>query len=241
MSYKTCTFYLIGCLLFFNTANATEVFPVPFEADYSLHSMGNKIAKMKRRFTHLNNGEYLYHSETNTTGLLSLFRKDHILERSTWHIDDNRIRPLLYNYEHTGGKKDRSVTIQFDWESNQIINSINGSSWQMPLQPDIMDKLLYQLAIMHDLVQGKKAIKYVIADGGKIKLYNFNLLGEELIETPLGELETLKLERHKPNSRRKTTLWCARELGYLPVKVVNIEKDGRKTTAIIESVTGMNF
>ena len=106
----------------------------------------------------------------------------------------------------------------------------------MQTQANIMDKLLYQLAIMNDLKVGKEQLAYTVADGGQIKIYKFNMLGEELIKTPIGVLHTLKLERQKPNSRRKTTIWCARKLNYLPVKVENIEKDGRKTIAIINSL-----
>jgi len=224
-----------------NLAIATGDLPNAFEAEFSLYTKGAKVAKMKRSLSLLENGQFLYRSETYITGLLSLFKKDHIIEQSTWYLHEKQIRPLLYSYEHTGGKKDRNVIIHFDWSSKQITNSINGASWSMQTQPDIMDKLLYQLAIMHDLKVGKEQLAYTIADGGKIKIYNFTMLGEEIIKTPIGNLHTLKLERQRPDSRRKTTLWCAQELKFLPVKVENIETDGRKTTAIINSLSGIDY
>ena len=228
-------------LVFTNQAQSAEGIPGEFVASYSLHSMGTRFADMTRRFSRLDNGNYLYQSETSTVGLLSLFRKDHIIEKSTWHFTDGQLQPLLYSYEHTGGKKDRDVVVKFDWSSRRIINSINGSSWHMPIQAYIMDKLLYQLAIMFDLNKGKDRISYAIADGGKIKNYDFELIGEDMIETPLGVFSALKLVRHKPNSRRRTVIWCARDLGYMPIKVENIENNGRETTAIIETLSGEQF
>ena len=70
-------------------------------------------------------------------------------------------------------------------------------------------------------------------------LPEFEPEGEEIINTPLGKLKTIKLTRHKPNSRRETTLWCALDLHYLPVKVENIEKDDKITVAIIQSLQGL--
>lgn len=225
---------------FYSSVHAVDL-PTPFEASYTLHSMGTKFARMQRSFSRTDNGDYMYHSDTRTVGLFALIRKDNIIEKSTWHFKDGTIQPLFYSYEHKGGKKERDVKVNFDWSKRQITNSINGSSWQMPIQAYIMDKLLYQLAIMYDLDNGKEKISYTVADGGKIKTYDFELVGEETIKTPLGKFQSLKLVRHKPNSKRKTTIWCAKDLGYMPVKVENIENNGRMTTAVIESLTGIEY
>jgi hypothetical protein len=221
--------------------NAEEYTPTLFEADYSIRIKGAQIAKMTRRFSRQESGVYQYYSETRTTGLISLFRKDHIIENSNWELQADKLIPIDYYYDHSGGKKDRKVNISFDWDNNRITNSIDGSSWKMPTSPNVMDKLLYQLAIMYDLKAGKELLQYTVADGGKIKIYNFEILGEEKIKTPLGELLTVKLERHKPNSRRKSTLWCAKDLDYLPIKVENIEKDGKITVALIKSLEGISY
>lgn len=220
---------------------AEQVLPASFQAEFLLYTKGMKVARMEREYSQSPDGEYLYRSETQTTGLISLFRNDLILEETKWMLEGGILKPVHYSYSHTRTKKERQVTIDFNWKKGQITNSINGESWNMPVEPGTLDKLLYQLAIMRDLKEGKSPISYTIADGGKIKTYNFELLGEEMLETPLGELHTLKLSRNKPNSRRETTLWCALELDYLPVRVENIESDGRKTIAVIHSYKGVKY
>lgn len=231
----------VSLLFYALSASGEDFSPTLFEAEYSIRIKGAKIARMKRVFTRLENGTYRYHSETQTTGLAALFRKDKIIETSNWQLDSPRLVPMDYYYDHSGGKKERKVNIAFDWENNRITNSIDGSSWKMPASPQILDKLLYQLAIMYDLQAGKESLRYTVADGGKTKIYNFEFLGEETINTPLGKLETVKLQRHKPNSRRKSTLWCAKDLQYLPVKVENVEKDGKITVALIQSLNGISY
>jgi hypothetical protein len=220
-------------------AGGAAELPVAFEAHYSLYRTGAKVAEMLRVFTRLDNGQYRYRSETRTTGLFRVFRKDHVVEESHWLFQNGELRPLEYLYEHSGGKKDRNVAVTFDWDSQRITNTVNGQSWRMPAEPNVMDKLLYQLAIMHDLKAGRSRLAYTIADGGKIKTYNFELLGQETIKTPLGELNTIKVSRQRPDSLRETVFWCAEKLHFLPVRVENIESDGGRTTVIIDSVTGL--
>ena len=221
-------------------SQAEQVLPAAFRAEFLLYTKGIKVARMEREYSRAADGSYSYRSETQATGLIALLRNDLILEITNWLLEGDNIKPVHYSYSHTRTKKERQVTIDFDWGKRQITNSINGEAWNMPVEPGTMDKLLYQLAIMRDLKSGKSPISYTIADGGKIKTYNFELVGEEMLDTPLGEFHTLKLLRDKPNSRRKTTLWCARELEYLPVRVENIESDGRKTVAVINAYNGTN-
>lgn len=230
---------LLGLLLYLHWAAAAAELPREFEARYSLYRAGAKVAEMLRVFARLGEDRFSYRSETRTTGLFSLFRKDFIVEQSNWLLQDGQLRPLNYLYQHGGGKKQRNVAVAFDWDAQRITNTINGESWRMPAEPEVMDKLLYQLAIMNDLQQGRSQLAYSIADGGKIKVYNFELHGEEVIDTPLGALRTVKVSRQRPDSRRQTVFWCARQLHFLPVRVENVETDGGRTTVLIDSVSGL--
>ena len=228
------------CLAMLSTAAPAESGgSLNFKAKYALYIKGLKVAEMQRRFTRSGDGEYRYRSKTETTGLFSLFRDDKITEESRGRLGTDSAQPLHYQYTQTGSHKQRHVSIRFDWDKKEVINLVNGSTWKMKLEPGVVDKLLYQFIIMRDLSAGKRHLSYVIADGGKTKTYRFDAQGQEVIQTPLGKMLTLKLRRHKPNSRRETTLWCAPALHYLPVKVKNVEKDDKITVAIIQSLKGL--
>lgn len=215
-------------------ADATAV-PPPFEAEYTLYSKGLKVATIKRLFKQQEDGHYLYESHSETKGVLALFRDDEVIERSHWRLTDNGYEPLEYVYQHTGSKKNRDVHINFDWADNEVRMRVNNDNWEMDLEPGTLDKMLYQLAMMRDLGNGVRDIRYRVADGGKIKSYNFETFGRESVETPYGDFEALKVERFRDDRERETLLWCVEELGYLPVKVVHIEPDGLQTTAVLES------
>ena len=209
----------------------------PFEAEYALYAKKTKAAQVMRSLTRLDDGSYEYRSETKTVGLISLFKKLHIVESSRFVQEGGALKSLSYDYKRTGYRKKREVSIEFNQDTGKIKNTVNGDFWHLPMEPAVMDKLLYQLAIMYDLQHGRTPATYQIADGGGIKTYNFEKLGEEEVETPLGSFNTIKMIRHRPDSSRKSIFWCAPDLDYLQVKVEHTEKDGSTTVAVIKSIT----
>ena len=237
---KTVTFVTYLLLTFVYTSlSAVADRVTEFEASYNVYRGGLKVAKMQRTLSKTVDSHMLY-SETKTTGIVSLFRHDKIIEKSIWKSINGKLIPEFYEYDRSGTKKPRNVTVEFDWDKNQIINSVNGSSWKMPSTEGMLDKLLYQYSIMLDLKQGKSKLRYIIADGGKEKIYVFETLGEEFIETPIGKLRTIKLKRQRLDSDRQSIFWSAPDVDYLPVKLEIID-DGKKTVVIIDSLKGLEI
>lgn len=194
---------------------------------------------MRRVMEQSPDGNFVYRSDTHTTGLYSLVRKDRIVEESLWQVADGALRSLAYTYTRSGGSRDRNVAVQFNWDTRRITNTINGESWLMPAVPQVVDKLLYQFALMSDLRSGNSELKYTVADGGKIKIYEIEPLGEESVKTPLGKLQSKKFRHQKLGDDRITTLWCAPQFQYLPVQVEYLEKDGSRVMVVLQSVTGL--
>ena len=213
--------------------------PPVFEAEYSLHRSGIKVAKMRQRIAPLGDSRFEYSSEIKTIGMVSLFRKDHIVENSVWTFQDNELRPERYRYRRSGGKKNRVVAMRFDRQARMITDTESGETWPMPADSTALDKLLYKLALMLDLEAGASEVAYTIADGAKIKQYAFEKIGAERIRVPLGEFDAVKMIRYKDQGRRSVIFWCAEDLRFLPVKVESIGKDRSKTTALIQSLRGI--
>lgn len=239
MNIKSCILIFFLFLSAATGVKAGPVFPTPFKAEYNLYSKGLEVAHIERVLKPQADGTYVYESHSHTVGMLALFRDDRITERSHWRLTDSGFRPLEYIYHHRGSKKNRNVNIKFDWNKAKVRMQVDDDHWQMDLEPDTLDKMLYQLAIMRDLKIGFDTVTYRIADGGKMKTYDFETFGLETIKTPYGDFETLKVERFRDDRERETILWCAQALDYLPVKVVNIEPDGLKTTALLKSYTSL--
>ncbi len=212
-----------------------------FSALYKVDINGLPAGELKRSLTTVQSGERVFRSEMQAKGIFALFKPDRVTESSRFTQHNGRIIPLRYLYQRTGGKKEKMLSLDFDWEKKQIHIDDKIHPWSLPIQDKILDKLVYQLALMSDLANGQSPFDYHIADGGKIKHYLITPLGEEVITTPLGKIKTVKLTRQrKKKSQRKTTLWCAPQLHFLPVKLEHVEKGGAVFTAKLRHLKGID-
>ncbi len=235
----TFTGLLMFCMLLTNIAQAeTEAMqPELFTVTYKLTMGPLTLGETTRRLYKNGDGNYIYESFSQATGYARWFTDSQLLEKSEWVFNEQHLRPINYSYDRTSSKQERHVKLKFDWDKMRVTNVINNDSWSMKIPMRTLDKLLYHLAVMYDLREGKSALVYKVADGGTLKTYEFSNLGEETIKTKFGNLNTVKLLLP---GKRDTTLWYAKELGYLPVRIVQIE-DGRELDLNLESFTGLTL
>ena len=212
--------------------------PLPlFHAEYNLKRNGITLGTNIRAIAKGVDGTFIYSSTTQATGIIAWFVKDQIDEYSKWRFDGQHIIPLEYVYNRHGGNKTRHVKLDFDWQHLTVTNTIDGDPWRMDIPPHAQDKLVYQLSIMVDLMNGKKDLEYKIADGGKLKDYSFEIQGTEMLNTPLGKIKAVRIQRI--GDRRDTTVWCAPQFAYLPIRLEQQDTDGANLTMQITSVRGI--
>ncbi len=219
---------------------ATTASPLPsFEAHYTLSFNGLNVATVVRSLRPDGAKQYIFESVTEPTGVLSIVRDDRIREVSQWvYADNGTVRPVHYSYHHSGSKRDRQAELSFDWTKGEVQNMVENEPWTMEIPPGTQDKLGYMLELMLDLRANRAPLEYPVADGGRLKVYSAVRKGEEELDTPLGKLHTIKVQREPDHKGRVTTLWCAESLAYLPVRIEHREHDGSVYTAEITAVSG---
>ncbi|MCK5717520.1 MAG: DUF3108 domain-containing protein [Thiomargarita sp.] len=223
------------CMLLIYTTVIADSFLPLFTAQYKLYAKGVSAGEGTRSLTRLKNGYYQFKTVAKTTGFAAMLYDMHIEERSIFaHLKNGEFRPLKYYYSQTG-KKSRSSTLIFDWAKGIAINTFKGQTRKIPLKKNVIDKLLYQVLLMVEQKKGKRHIKYSVADKGKIKTYIPQYLGIEHLKIGNKKLKTVKYERTSSNGKRRTILWCAPNLHYLPVQVEHIEK-GDVFRLVLQSV-----
>jgi hypothetical protein len=210
--------------------------PTTFTAKYDVSKGIMAVGSTVRTLRHKGNGQYIFESVTKPGGIARLFTSGQVVERSQWQWQNNRLIPHEYVYVNSGDQK-RNVKLIFDWDENEVTNIINGDPWTMELESETLDKLIYQLAIMYDLEEGHKNLVYRVADGGTMKTYDMKIKGEERLVMDLGVFNTVKVVRHTKN--REITMWCARELRFLPVKIQQRRPDDGAVTAELVEISGI--
>ena len=199
--------------------------PDDFQAQYAISLNQFVIGESEIKLAAQGKGQYLYQSNTHSTGFARLFRSDVVEESSRFDVHRKHIRPQEYRFDHTGSSKQRHALLKFDWKAKKVSNTVEGHTWEMEIPDNALDKLVVQIAVMMDLTAGKDQLRYHIADGGKLKEYRFAVVGKETIQVPAGEFEVLKIERLRKDNDRTTYLWCAPSLNHLPVRIEQIEHE----------------
>lgn len=207
-----------------------------YDASYALTLGPIKVGEMQRTYRIDAGGNYRFESEIRATGLASFMRSDELLEVSSGTFRDDYFMPQQYTYERKNKRKPRSINTTFDYSSDTIETVYNGDPLMTSLEGRVLDKLVYQAQIMHDLALGKTSLRYLVTDRGRGKVYAPVIAGTETVETDAGSYQTVKVVRENADNKKRTIFWCAEELGYLPVKVAHREKNGNETIVILKTL-----
>jgi len=161
-------YHLVLLLVLFSSTLFAQEIP-DFSARYSVQIKGMPAGEMKNQLTSLDDGTRQFKSATQAQGLFALFKPDLVEETSIWQSKSHQLVPISYLYQRSGGKKDKSLSIQFNWQKNTAIIDNKKQTKTIEISEGTLDKQLYQLAIMNDLAANKTTLNYPIATGKKIK------------------------------------------------------------------------
>jgi len=220
------TVSIIG-LFAFCIAGAIEVTaePTPFRAVYKADYKGLPLSAVGiRELKQIEDSKYLLSSTAK-----SFFAS--VTEQSIFTLEEQHIVPLEYQYKRTGIGKNREVNLTFDWEAGKVTSELK--PWEIELTDGTLDKLLFQFRMREDLQDALQNgqpwpdMNYKVADGGRIKNYNFKVTGEEFIDTPVGRIRTVKAVRIREGGERSTTFWLAPNYEFMLVRLLQIEKKGK--------------
>lgn len=150
-------------------------------------------------------------------------------ETSRFRFDGRTVTPLHYQQQRKIFMVKRSASVEFDWSKNQGHGRREGKTpADYTLQAGTLDTLNLEVQIRRDLKElGKLAGPYWIASPKRLEKQPFIIVGEETINTPAGKFLTLKVSRVHDDPKRHTSFWLAKNLDYLPVKVVQ-DNDGTR-------------
>ncbi|MDO6562266.1 DUF3108 domain-containing protein [Amphritea sp. 1_MG-2023] len=161
-------------------------------------------------------------------------------EFSEFTLQEDNVLPQHYEYHRKVIGNNKNAVLQFNWNTNTVLNDIAKKPWTLDIPAGTQDNLSYQMQLRLDLAAGKQQLSYQVADGGRIKTYPFIIVGTETVTTPIGTFEAIKIQRDRgPDSKRETFLWCAPELDYMVVKLQQVEKNGKEYSLLIDKLEFM--
>ena len=204
-----------------------------FSSYYKAHTNGMSGAA-ERHLIQREDGSYRLNMslEAKVIG----FKIGELEQASEFEIIDQRLLPRHYSYL-LSGITSKTETVSFNWDAGVARSRKNEQSWDVELSDQVLDEMTYQLAMSLQLqVSDNTMFEFDIIDGAEIATLQFRLLGEEILTTPLGRLNTVKVERlREESSRRSTLIWFAKDWNYLLAKIEQVNPSGLRIELELEN------
>ena len=179
--------------------------------------------------------EYEVQAHTRAEGLAAILLGGAVRETCRFRTNSQGLQPTHYQRvkEGLGGS---THTAQFDWRQGRIVFD-DGAPVTIP-NGYVTDNCSAPFAYMRDGQDGFQKRTLHIVGNNRIRHYDLKGVRREKLKTPLGELETIRVEHMRQGRDRKFIVWLAVQRNHLPVKIVE-KRSSRTTTMVAEKVEGL--
>lgn len=210
--------------------------PVPFEATLELLRNGKLIGESRFSLS-VTDGDWVMRSESRGTRGLAKFLGVEESSESRGGWEDGAPRPESFRQTVEVSFKTIETTADFDWDAGTVRSVHEDGENTFPLEPGLLDPVSVGLAVRAGLTMGEREWRLPMVDEDEIEEQHFRAAGAEAIETPLGCLQTERVDKIRgPQSTRYTQTWYARDLAWVPVQVAHGKTDGDRMESRLKSL-----
>jgi len=171
------------------------------------------------------------------TGMSRMFARGTIEESSTFDSGPTGIKPSEYASRDTLSRDKANVQVTFDWDAGEARGTVNDTEIVSIIDGLAHDRVSIQYEVMHDLINSDTSDQYTMFEIDRLRPVYVRAIGEKRVDVPAGKFDVIGIQHQAEGSKRVTTLWCARELGYLPVIIEQHRKGKLKVRATLTSYT----
>ena len=188
-----------------------------YDLNYEAQFNGMQISAV-HRFSRLDNGQYKETLEAK--GILGK-----VTERAVFDISsDYQIIPREHSYRRSLVGVKRTEKQLFDWSNGVVTYSKGKKKQPLEIQPGYMDTMSHKLQLRWDLAAQKNALTYPVISRGKLKQYTYEVVGNEVITTAIGPLNTTVIQRVEDKESKATKVWLATDWDYVMVRLHKMER-----------------
>jgi hypothetical protein len=200
----------------------------PFTADYDVHygsvDVGSSQTRVQRS---AEPGRWIIESRSNASGLAKLVAGGTLLQRSTFDLDPDGVRPLSYQFDDGTRQSGRDVKLEFDWPASRVRGTAEDELVDIAAAPGLQDAASIQALVLARLRSGAEPGTIDMIEKDRIKRYQYTRLRHERLKTAIGELDTVVYRSAREGSGRETFFWYAPSLGFALVRAEQ-HRDGKR-------------
>jgi hypothetical protein len=211
LSINSTTAFSAAAVTSLETANESSI--SLYHADYSAKFSGLEIEAVQR-LEEIEPGVYRESlAAKNFLGKID--------EQSTFSLTDKQqLRPTEYSYIRSVLGRTKTEVQRFDWQNSTLHYEKNDSHQETALAAGQLALITHRLQLRRDLNAGRSVFSYPVMSRGKLKQYEYRVAGNEVLETAIGPLQTVRVERIVDTaSDTQFTAWLASDWNHLIVKL----------------------
>jgi hypothetical protein len=197
---------------------------IAYEMHYNLNQVPLLVGLTVQTWEAADNG-YQLESRSEPVGMARLTRFGPRTYRSSGAVTERGLRPERFSANVVlRGKADES-SAQFDWGKNtlQFGRADDQKASALPAGSQDLLSFMFQLSLAPP---PRGRLSMPITTGTRFETYDIDVLDEETISTPLGNLRTLPVKQLRRPGRESIEVWLAADYHYLPVRIRVIARDG---------------
>jgi hypothetical protein len=198
----------------------------PFHARYSVYHNGKLIGKSDIVMDFQDLSWTIKSESSGTHGLARLLRaRENGYVQG--HFESRKFMPDRYTQHTRVMGFDKGWTANFNWQSNAVRITQDDEELTLDLGEGALDPLSITLEIRRRLRENDPSqLLFLLVDEDKLKDQEFRILDSERLDTSLGCIKTVPVERIHPGNTRYTRAWHAPELEFLTVRMEHGKYDG---------------
>jgi hypothetical protein len=202
--------------------------PKAYSATYSVFRNGKELGITKVVFSDAGNGRWQLTTDTSGTSGLAAIAGVEVNEHSLVRWNDGRPETIDYSFAQKAGWKNKQRSIRVNAQSRTIDSRDNEKFYTLKYEAGVLDRHAITIAVMQDLSQGKRGdLRYPVANRDELETQLFRVTGNEKVETPMGVLNGIKVQRVREDASGKTTtLWLGADKQFVPLRIEQKESSG---------------
>ena len=231
MTMRIRTLWLLCMLVPLGGTAHAEAALTPHTASYKvkISVLGGQL----RTELHETEGGYSAVHEIKPTVMSRMFARGSIRESSEFDAGDDGIRPRSYESRDKLTRDKTNAAIEFDWDTGEARGTVDGEDVVSVMQELAHDRVSIQYQLMHDLLNDQPTRSYTMFEIDRLRPVTIRDAGTKTVRVPAGEFTVVGVSHQAEGSKRVTTLWCAEELGYLPVIIEQHRKGKLRVKATL--------
>nr|WP_136252256.1 DUF3108 domain-containing protein [Ningiella ruwaisensis] len=219
--YKNSLFMGLVYAVLFIISFTAQAKLLPFTSKYVAYYDGDDVGEAQLELNVLDDERYELNYQSSVS---KFFLSDRRFETSIFTTENGKLIPIRYEYQREGTGRNKALIVEFDADSDKIIvNEEARYDWN-----NEFDNQLFRVDLPQRLKDGETKFDYYFINyRGERRHYQFELLGDENVQLPYGQLSALKVKINRESNRRVTYAWFAPDLNYSLVRLQQF-KEGKE-------------